>query len=202
MSTPLDQSTRDRDELFARAQAGDQDAWKELFETCYPKVVRAVRGHLQRVNGRMMRSIYDSTDIASDVWKSLAAKSDRYEFHSVDELMGFLTHAAQQRVIDEYRRMTAAKRGENRKLPLYQKDGRTYDAKAGDPTPSEVAQARELEDQLEGGPSDSLRVLIRLKKNGESNEGAAEELGWDLRKVQRKLKSLYDSRRQHLGLGR
>ena len=81
-------------------RAGDQAAWEELFYTCYPKVVRVVRRKLNAP----MRSLYDSTDFASDVWGSLVAKSDRFDFPNVAALMAFLTKAAEQKVIDEYRR--------------------------------------------------------------------------------------------------
>src|SRR5690242_17664948 len=69
-----------RDNLFARAQTGDQDAWRELFETCYPKIVRVIRRKLQSPS---VRALYDSTDFASDVWKSLAANADRFHFPTV-----------------------------------------------------------------------------------------------------------------------
>jgi hypothetical protein len=58
---PKDQSN---DGLFARAQAGDQAAWEELFRHCYPKLVRVVR---RKLTSSAMRSLYDSTDFASDV---------------------------------------------------------------------------------------------------------------------------------------
>src|SRR3954468_17659368 len=93
-----DSSDLDSDELIARARAGDQAAWEELFRACYPKVVRVVRRKLDRP----LRPLYDSTDFASDVWKSLAAKCDRFDFPSIDSLMAFLKQAAEQKVIDEY----------------------------------------------------------------------------------------------------
>jgi DNA-directed RNA polymerase specialized sigma24 family protein len=71
--------TTDRsvDGIFARAQAGDQAAWEELFRLCYPKLVRVVR---RKLTSSAMRSLDDSTDFASDAWKSLIAKSGRFDF--------------------------------------------------------------------------------------------------------------------------
>src|SRR3954465_13429199 len=98
------QSSGPNDEgLFARARAGDQAAWEELFRTCYPKVIRVVRRKLDRP----MRSLYDSTDFVSDVMKSLAANLDRLDFPSLGSLIAFLAQAAEQKVIDEYRRRHA-----------------------------------------------------------------------------------------------
>lgn len=205
MSMPSDRSSSDRVNLFARARAGDQAAWTELFDTCYPKVVRAVRANLGRMgpyNGRILRSIYDSTDIASDVMKSLAAKSDRFEFESVDDLMHFLTHAAQQRVIDEYRKMHAKKREEFRKVSIHKPDGGLYDTPAGDPTASQQAQAREAGDRIEAGLSEQIRRLIRMKRDEElSNQEAADRLGWDVRKVQRVLQAIKEQWERKQGQG-
>src|SRR6266446_8260813 len=46
MASLLEPEARDPDGLFARARAGDQAAWEELFRMCYPKVVRVVRRKL------------------------------------------------------------------------------------------------------------------------------------------------------------
>ena len=92
------------------AQKGDQTAWETLFRECYPKVRRVVRRKLDR----SMRSLYDSTDFASDVMKSLAANIDQLSFPSIDSLMRFLAHVAEQKVIDEYRRRHTLKRNVNR----------------------------------------------------------------------------------------
>ena len=81
------------------AQKGDQSAWETLFKECYPKVRRVVRRRLNR----SMRSLYDSTDFASDVMGNLVANLDRLKFPSVDSLLAFLAQVAEQKVIDEHR---------------------------------------------------------------------------------------------------
>ena len=75
------------------AQKGDQTAWETLFRECYPKVRRVVRRKLNR----SMRSLYDSTDFASDVMKSLAANIDQLSFPSIDSLMSFLPMSPNRR---------------------------------------------------------------------------------------------------------
>src|SRR3954470_17660799 len=109
-----DFSDPERDGLFSRARAGDQAAWEELFRTCYPKVIRVVRRKLDRP----MRSLYDSMDFASDVIKSLAANLDRLDFPSLGSLIAFLAQAAEQKVIDEYRRRHTLKRDITRERAL------------------------------------------------------------------------------------
>jgi DNA-directed RNA polymerase specialized sigma24 family protein len=82
--------------LLAEAQNGDQAAWETLFKECYPKVRRVVRRKLNR----SMRSLYDSTDFASDVMGNLVANLERLNFPSVDSLLAFLAQVAEQKVID------------------------------------------------------------------------------------------------------
>ena len=71
--------------LFDRARSGDQHAWRELFDACYPKVIRAIR---RRLNSQAMRSLYDSTDFVGDVWKSLAEKPEKFDFANVEVAAG------------------------------------------------------------------------------------------------------------------
>src|SRR5215470_13686118 len=80
-------------EVLEAAHRGDQSAWETLFRECYPKVRRVVRRKLNR----SMRSLYDSTDFASDVMKSLAANLDHLNFVSIQSLVAFLANVAEQK---------------------------------------------------------------------------------------------------------
>src|SRR6185312_12773814 len=103
------------------AHRGDPAAWETLFQECYPKVRRVVRRKLNR----SMRSLYDSTDFASDVMKSVAANFDQLQFPSIDSLMAFLAHVAEQKVIDEYRRRHTLKRDMTRERPILARGAET-----------------------------------------------------------------------------
>jgi RNA polymerase sigma-70 factor (ECF subfamily) len=185
-------SDQERDSLFARARAGDQAAWAELFHTCYPKVCRVVRRKLDRP----LRSLYDSTDFASDVMKSLAANLDRLDFPSISSLMAFLAQAAEQKVIDEYRRRHTLKRDITRERALTHEDGTDTPPivlTSPEPTPSQFAQADEVRERLLAGQDAPERAVIELKHQGYSNSEIAERTGWNIRKVQRFFKDLHDS---------
>ena len=190
MSDPLDSAT---DALFARARSGDQDAWRILFETCYPKVIRVIR---RRLNSPAMRSLYDSTDFIGDVWKSLAEKKSDFDFSDLDALMAFLSRAAERKVIDEHRRLHTLKNNINRQRPI----GAWFDPGQGvpdlpsqDPSPSQLAQATETQEHLLSGQTGDDRRVIELKREGFSNDEVAHQTGWSVRKVQRFLKELGDS---------
>lgn len=180
------------DGLFARAKGGDQAAWEELFHACYPRVIRVVRRKLNRP----MRSLYDSTDFASDVMKSLAANVDRFDFPSIESLVAFLTQAAEQRVIDEYRRRHTQKRNMKRERSIVGRDHsgkRDLGIASNDPTASQLAQAREIFELLLAREDDRERTVIELRRQGYSNSEIAHRTGWNIRKVQRFLKELRDS---------
>jgi RNA polymerase sigma factor (sigma-70 family) len=172
------------------AQKGDQSAWEMLFRECYPKVRRVVRRKLDR----SMRSLYDSTDFASDVMKSLAANFDQLSFPSIESLMGFLAHVAEQKVIDEYRRRHTLKRDVSRERRLVADDPERGPVQlpSDEPTASQFAQLNELQERLLDRQDETERTIIKLKHEGWSNADIADTTGWNIRKVQRFLKDLND----------
>ncbi len=192
MSATSEPLERDQFELFNRARAGDQAAWEELFKTCYPKVIRVVRRRLDRP----MRSLYDSTDFASDVMKSLAANLDRLDFESIGSLVAFLARVAEQKVIDEHRRRYSLKRDVSRERAIDAENAANESALASDyPTPSQFAQAGDVREQLLAELDTSERKVIELRQLGYDNAEIATLTGWNIRKVQRFLKELQDSLR-------
>ncbi len=177
----------DSDNLFARAQAGDQDAWAALFHECYPKVRRAVR---RRINGPLRRYV-DSTDIANDVFGELIEKADRFQFDTVDKVRAFLFDAAHRRIIDEHRRRQTKKRDSNRERPLSDHENAESDLPSSGPTPSQVAVANEVDEKLcEASDDDAGRLIIRRRSENYNNEEISRETGWSIRKVQRFLERL------------
>lgn len=178
--------------LFARAQAGDQEAWAALFHACYPMVRRAVR---QRIRGQLRRYV-DSTDIANDVFIELAEKAERFQFDTVEEVRAFLFDAAHKRVIDEYRRRNTRTRDAKRESPMHDGPGGfgVGAISSGEPTPSQVAVANEVDEQLRNASGDDAgRLVIRRRSEHYNNEEISHETGWSIRKVQRFLERLRTS---------
>jgi len=143
-----------------------------------------------------MRSLYDSTDFVGDVWKSLAERPEKFDFPNVEELLAFLSRAAERKVIDEHRRLHTLKRDPERQRPL-QAWGDLGDGapalQSHDPTPSQVAQATEAVETLASGLSPEERLVFDLKLQQYTNEEITERTRWSVRKVQRFIKSLGDS---------
>jgi RNA polymerase sigma factor (sigma-70 family) len=177
--------------ILEAAHRGDQSAWEALFRECYPKVRRVVRRKLNR----SMRSLYDSTDFASDVMKSLAANLGHLDFPSLDSLFAFLAQVAEQKVIDEYRRRHTQKRDVTRERPMLTTglDAAPVQVPSDDPTASQWAQANEVQERLLSRVDATERTIIELRQQGYSNADIADRTGWNIRRVQRFLKDLLDS---------
>lgn len=190
MSGSTGSSSYDPDELFLRARAGDQEAWSQLVDHCYNKVRRVIR---RRLNPPM-RSLFDSSDFTNDVFKSLVAKCDRFDFPNMAALKAYLEQAAKQKLIDAHRYQNRDKRDVKR-LQRFQvnDDGQTYEPPSSDPTPSQHAVGRETEEAILGGYSGPDRVVLELKHQGYTTEDIAQETGFHVRKIQRLIKRVSDS---------
>jgi len=177
--------------ILSEAQKGDQIAWEALFRECYPKVRRVVRRKLNQ----SMRSLYDSTDFASDVMKSLAANIDHLNFVSIQSLISFLARVAEQKVIDEYRRQHTLKRDLTRecRLSTGDPDAAPVQVPSGEPTASQCYLAKEVQERLQSQQDETGRTILELKEKGYSNGDISDLTGWNIRKVQRFLKDLHDS---------
>ena len=173
--------------LIERARAGDQQAWQELFEECYPKIVRVIRRRISRP----LRSLYDSTDIANEVMKSLAVKFDQIDFTSIDGLRAYLIRAAERKVVDGYRHGHAMKRDINRTRATFPGDDLgQYEVPDAGPSASQVAVASEREENLLRDHEGDGRSVIELKMQGFTNHEVAQTLGWHIRKIERFLERL------------
>jgi RNA polymerase sigma factor (sigma-70 family) len=175
------------------AQQGNQLAWEALFKECYPKVRRVVRRRLDR----SMRSLYDSTDFASDAMERLAANLGQLQFPSMSSLVAFLAEVAEKKVIDEYRRRHTLKRDAAREQRIWgngvDEDDGPVQLPSDEPTASQLTQANEVLERLLARDDETERLIITLRREGHSTADIADQTGWNVRKVQRFLKDLLDS---------
>ncbi len=175
------------------ARNGNQEAWRTLFEECYPKVRRIVRRRLNR----SLRTIYDSRDFANEAMETLAAHLDQLHFPTVGSMIAFLAKIAEQRVIDEHRRQHAGKRDETRNRSIFgSEDDDGFGAmqlSSPEPTASQLAQANEIQERLLNWGDETERRVIELKRQGHTNNEIANLTGWNIRKIQRFFKDLLDS---------
>jgi hypothetical protein len=87
--------------LLAAARAGDEAAVSQLFFLCYPWVCSSVR---RRKANRAVASLYDGSEVASDVLKTLVTNPADDVFTSLETVGDFLVRVTEQRLIDEHRK--------------------------------------------------------------------------------------------------
>lgn len=183
----------DLDGLLPRMKVGDEEAWQAMFAACHPKVMRTVRRELR---SRALRPMYDSTDFAADVWKSIAGNLSRYQFPNVSAFIAFLVREAECKVRDASRRHNTLKRDRSRerRVASYGESeegaGTGWQIASPDPTPSQVILAGETGEEIVSGLSEAERKVIELKMAGHKPQEIADMTGWHVRQVQRLLQKV------------
>ncbi len=189
----------DHDGLLLRMRGGDEQAWRVMFERYYPMVVRTIR---RKMHSRAVRSLYDSTDVANDVWKSLAGNWQRYEFETLGSFISFLMKEADCKLKDVSRRTHTLKRDVNRAQSIDTHDDAegTYgiQLQSNDPSPSQIFLEDETYERLVTALPVAEREIVDLRRAGYSTDEIAQRTGWGARKVQRLIRTLD---RKHLGQG-
>ena len=186
MSSSTSSATTSSD-LIERARNGDQQAWQVLFDDFYPKIIRVIRRRMSRP----LRSLYDSTDIANEVMKSLAAKFHHLDVESISGLRAYLIRAAECKVVDGFRHGHAMKRDIARNQATYPGDDLgQLEVLDRSPTASQVAVATESEESLRNQRDEAQRTAVAMKIDGFTNNEVSQTTGWHIRKVERFLERL------------
>jgi RNA polymerase sigma factor (sigma-70 family) len=172
--------------LMRRVCAGSQDAAGELVERYGAHILRIVRRKLNR----RMRTKFDSADFVQAVWASFfALPLERYHLEQSEALVGLLFHLARNKVVEAVRqRLQTQKYNINRERALDENQARP--AREPEPSPSEIAMAREEWARLLAGqPVRSQQILMALR-DGETQQSAAEQLGLNERTVRRVIRKI------------
>lgn len=183
-------------QLVDRIRQGDPSAWDCFVKTYDPKLKSVIRNRLRLMN-RRLRSIYDTGDFTSEIWKTLMVRLPSLQINDEAAFMGFMTHVAWQKIIDMSRKQTSRKRDSNRDVSIYDPhmERHSFDPKSHEPTPSQYAMAEEIRQELtrESEAVDGdCALIMKLKSQDYTNHEVAEATGMNLRKVQRLLKQFHD----------
>jgi RNA polymerase sigma factor (sigma-70 family) len=175
--------------LMRRVCAGSQGAAEELIERYGAHILRIVRRKLHR----SLRAKFDSADFVQAVWASFfALPLERYQFEQSQALVGFLFHLARNKVVEAVRqRLQTQKYNINRERAL--DDDQTRPANTmvvREPSPSEIAIAREEWDRLLAGQPEHYRQILVALRDGETQQAVAEQLGLNERTVRRMLRKI------------
>ncbi len=191
-STVLDDSMdRPGDDRFSALLAAIRDGCEEASQTLVEEygshILRAVR---RRMN-RRSRERYDSEDFAQSVWASFFGHlSIVSRFNTSGELATYLARMASHKVIDAGRKKSVRSEvnlpDSADTLESPQDRRRQY----AEPTPSQVAVAKERWDCLNKDEDEFHRRLLRMRRAGATQQEIADALGVSERHVRRVLDRL------------
>jgi RNA polymerase sigma factor (sigma-70 family) len=188
--------TADRGEfatLLEGVRNGSQDAAWELVELYGPHIQRAVR----RTLTKEIRSKFDSQDFVQAVWASFFLRPARFaRINNPEQLIALLAAMARHKTIDEIRkRMKTQKHDVARERMLGGFAARVaHQLESREPTPSQVAMAREQWESLLRGQPENCRRIVQLRLSGETYLSIARKVGVSQRTVQRVLVRLLRSK--------
>jgi RNA polymerase sigma factor (sigma-70 family) len=177
------------DELVAQLKAGSQDAAWELVELYGPHILRVVR----RTLTREIRPKFDSQDFVQAVWASFFTHRERFlKVDRPEQLVGLLAATARHKIVDEVRRrLETKKHNVRRERSMDDSNVVVKDTLvSGDPTPSQIAIARERWTQMMDQQPEQCRQIVNLRLAGETHEAIARALGVSKKTVQRVLQRL------------
>jgi RNA polymerase sigma-70 factor (ECF subfamily) len=166
---PQDASFTD---LMRRVRLGDQDAASDLVRRYESAIRRMVRFHLDP----RLRSSLDSMDICQSVMGSFFYRTalGQYDLKQPDDLIKLLVTMAQNKLTDQIRRKTTARRGKD-----FVRAG-SYDeveVAGTDPSPSRVVSGREMLQLAMAQLTPDERYLADQRVLGRSWSELADELG-------------------------
>lgn len=176
-------------DLLQRVREGDEEAAWELIDLYGPHIFRVVR---RRLNSRI-RSKFDSADFVQAVWASFfTSRSEILSFSQPEELIAFLAQMAQNKVMTEVRRriqltkhnVTHEERLEDSTLPA------PIDAVGNQPSPSQVAVARERWERMLAASPPQWREILVMRYRGATYEEVALKVGMHERSVRKIMDQL------------
>ena len=173
-------SSLDTKVLLVAAQKGDRSALDELFERLLPRVRRIAALRM----GCRESELWDREDLVQETLIDAFQNLEDFEHRNEGALCDWLATMVQNNLRDHHRRRKAAKRDVGRIAPRRGHSTVLSDSVLGhdSTTPSRIAQAAELEQQVETALlalDERQRRVIELRKLCEfSFEEIATELGF------------------------
>ena len=182
MSDATRGKSREFERLVEKLAAGSSVAIEQLVRDYGPHIIRAVRRSLSND----LRGKFDSADFTQAVWKSFFCIDDfQNQIRTPSQLVKYLTVMARNEVIDEGRRRHTQKYDQRLEQPHHA----MIEPKSNDPTPSQLAIAREQLNRISGGKTNEAHI-VNLRMNGLTHREIAEQLGVSDKTVQRALRKI------------
>jgi len=158
-------------ELINRIRAGDEQAAADLVRRYEPEIRREVRFLLR---DPFLRRTFDSMDICQSVMGSffLRAALGEYDLDKPEDLIRLLIRMTRNKVVDATRRQRAQRRDHRRATNID-----AIEVESSTPTPSQVAEGREMLAVFRNRLNDDERRLADLRSHGQEWIDIAREMG-------------------------
>src|SRR5262245_41574405 len=158
-------------DLIDRVRKGDEYAAVDLVRRYEPEIRREVRFLLR---DPFLRRTFDSMDICQSVMGSffLRAALGEYDLDRPEDLIRLLISMTRNKVVDATRRQRAQRRDHRRSTSLD-----AVDVQTRAPSPSQIAEGREMLAAFHGRLSDEERRLADLRALGKEWADIAREVG-------------------------
>ena len=190
--TPLLET--DFESLLEQVRAGSEAAAWTLVETYGPHILRAVR----RMVDPRLRGKLDSQDFVQAVWASVFARPQKLlAMRQPKELIAYLAAITRNNVIEEGQRQIHVKRRDvsrERSLNDSAVAKNAMRQRSRQPSPSDIAIARERWERLAENLPPHYQRIIELRLHGHTFESIAEELSLSERTVRRVLRQVLHDR--------
>jgi RNA polymerase sigma factor (sigma-70 family) len=172
------------DDLLEPLCKGDAAAAEQVFLTYEPYLRKVVRRQLPD----RLRTRFDSTDIVQSVWRDLldGFRKAGWRFANTTQLQAFLVKVTRNRFIDRYRQHSPAL---DREEWLQEVDPQDLPS-AGQPDPSQQAEANDLWERMLLLCAPEHRELLRLRRAGVPLPEIAARTGMHVGSVRRILRNL------------
>jgi RNA polymerase sigma-70 factor (ECF subfamily) len=172
------------DALLDKLTRGDSSAAEQIFRTYEPYLRMVVR---RQLSGGL-RAKLDSVDVVQSVWADLLSGfcEARWVFQDAEHLRAFLVQVTRNRLIDRLRQHAPAIKHEQ-PLPV---DGLDALAESRAASPSQLAEADELWEQMVAACPPAHLEVLRLKRQGYSLDEITARTGFHKSSVRRILYEL------------
>ncbi len=175
--------------LMGQLRLGSQDAGWELVATYGPHIQTVVRRGLDK----RLRSKFDSLDFVQAVWASFFRSPGRLDgIETPEQLIGLLAAFARNKMVDEFRRRYTLKYDVTREVPIEVAVADPESVFTHDPTPSQVAIAREMWERSLESLSPLHQKIVNLRFEGATFDEIAVELQVSKRTAQRVIDRLIE----------
>ena len=182
--------------LLRRVRAGDEDAAAEIVRRYEPALRRLVR---MRLTDPRLTRLLDSMDVCQSVMANFFVRmaAGQFELETPEQLVKLLSVMARNRLLDHVAKQTADRRDLRRRT---EGEDALDDVVAVQPTPSQVATAKDLLERVRASMTDEERYLADQRALGRDWADIASEIGGSAEALRKRLARAADRAARALGL--